>query len=94
MSNNKIIPKRLTHRQRVLERDEHTFGTPIDQSLNQDFDFEKNLALFNKEVRPYRFVFSLSYHHNISSTQLLSPVGCMARNQLIEARYRSTVGKQ
>ncbi|XP_032673525.1 enhancer of mRNA-decapping protein 3 isoform X1 [Odontomachus brunneus] len=48
--NNKAIPKRLTHRQRVLERDEHTFGTPIDQSLNQDFDFEKNLALFNKEA--------------------------------------------
>ncbi|XP_014471538.1 PREDICTED: enhancer of mRNA-decapping protein 3 isoform X2 [Dinoponera quadriceps] len=48
--NNKIIPKRLTHRQRALERDEHTFGTPIDQSLNQDFDFEKNLALFNKEA--------------------------------------------
>jgi len=37
-----------------LERDEHTFGTPIDQ-LEQDFDFEKNLALFNKEVEFYRF---------------------------------------
>lgn len=49
-SNCKPTQKRLTHRQRVLERDEHTFGTPIDQSLNQDFDFEKNLALFNKEV--------------------------------------------
>jgi len=32
------------------EKDEHTFGTPIDQSLLQDFDFEKNLALFDKEV--------------------------------------------
>ncbi|KAK0168408.1 hypothetical protein PV327_002211 [Microctonus hyperodae] len=32
------------------ERDEQAFGTPIDQSLNQDFDFEKNLALFNKEA--------------------------------------------
>lgn len=52
-SNNKSIPKRLTHRQRTLEqreRDEHTFGTPIDQSLQQDFDFEKNLALFDKEA--------------------------------------------
>lgn len=48
--NCKPAQKRLTHRQRALERDEHTFGTPIDQSLNQDFDFEKNLALFNKEV--------------------------------------------
>ncbi|XP_012522645.2 enhancer of mRNA-decapping protein 3 [Monomorium pharaonis] len=49
-SNNKSVSKRLTHRQRALERDEHTFGTPIDQSLQQDFDFEKNLALFNKEA--------------------------------------------
>jgi hypothetical protein len=52
-SNNKSISKRLTHRQRTLEqreKDEHTFGTPIDQSLLQDFDFEKNLALFDKEV--------------------------------------------
>ncbi|XP_070151800.1 enhancer of mRNA-decapping protein 3 [Polyergus mexicanus] len=49
-SNNKSISKRLTHKQRALERDEHTFGTPIDQSLQQDFDFEKNLALFNKEA--------------------------------------------
>lgn len=50
ISNNKSISKRLTHKQRALERDEHTFGTPIDQSLQQDFDFEKNLALFNKEA--------------------------------------------
>ncbi|XP_029032135.1 enhancer of mRNA-decapping protein 3 [Osmia bicornis bicornis] len=49
-SANKPIQKRLSHRQRALERDEHTFGTPIDQSLSQDFDFEKNLALFNKEA--------------------------------------------
>ncbi|KAH0948721.1 hypothetical protein HN011_009801 [Eciton burchellii] len=52
-SNNKSISKRLTHRQRTLEqreKDEHTFGTPIDQSLLQDFDFEKNLALFDKEA--------------------------------------------
>ena len=46
----KPIQKRLTHRQRALERDENTFGTPIDQSIDQDFDFEKNLALFNKEA--------------------------------------------
>ncbi|XP_076641146.1 enhancer of mRNA-decapping protein 3 [Halictus rubicundus] len=49
-SASKPIQKRLSHRQRALERDEHTFGTPIDQSLSQDFDFEKNLALFNKEA--------------------------------------------
>lgn len=47
---NKPTQKRLNHRQRALERDEHTFGTPIDQSLSQDFDFEKNLALFDKEA--------------------------------------------
>ncbi|XP_053974429.1 enhancer of mRNA-decapping protein 3 [Hylaeus anthracinus] len=49
-SANKPIQKRLSHRQRALERDENTFGTPVDQYLNQDFDFEKNLALFNKEA--------------------------------------------
>lgn len=42
--------RKLTQRQKWIERDEQAFGTPIDQSLNQDFDFEKNLALFNKEA--------------------------------------------
>lgn len=37
-------------RKKMSERDEQAFGTPLDQSLHQDFDFEKNLALFNKEV--------------------------------------------
>lgn len=46
----KPVQKRLNQRQRAIERDEHTFGTPIDQSVHQDFDFEKNLALFNKEA--------------------------------------------
>ncbi|PBC34583.1 enhancer of mRNA-decapping protein 3 [Apis laboriosa] len=45
----KPIQKKLSNRQRNLGRDEDTFGTQIDQSLNQDFDFEKNLALFDKE---------------------------------------------
>lgn len=32
-------------------RDETTFGTHIDEDvLNTDFDFEKNLALFDKQV--------------------------------------------
>lgn len=39
-----------TSRKKMNERDEQAFGTPIDQSLSQDFDFEKNLALFNKKV--------------------------------------------
>lgn len=45
--------KRSSQRQRWLERDEQAFGTPVDQSMEQDFDFEKNLALFNKEVTPF-----------------------------------------
>lgn len=31
-------------------RDEACFGSPIDQSINKDFDFEKNLALFDKQA--------------------------------------------
>ncbi|XP_033221963.1 enhancer of mRNA-decapping protein 3 isoform X2 [Belonocnema kinseyi] len=46
----KLNPKKLSHRQRRIERDEQAFGTPIDKCLKQDFDFEKNLALFNKEA--------------------------------------------
>ncbi|XP_043469235.1 enhancer of mRNA-decapping protein 3 [Leptopilina heterotoma] len=46
----KTNQRKLTHRQRRNERDEQAFGTPIDQCLKQDFDFEKNLALFNKEA--------------------------------------------
>ncbi|XP_034942378.1 enhancer of mRNA-decapping protein 3 [Chelonus insularis] len=48
--NTKFNQKRASQRQRWQERDEQAFGTPIDQSMNQDFDFEKNLALFNKEA--------------------------------------------
>ncbi|XP_020709599.1 enhancer of mRNA-decapping protein 3 [Athalia rosae] len=42
--------KRNSQRQRWQERDEQAFGTPVDKSMEQDFDFEKNLALFNKEA--------------------------------------------
>lgn len=49
-TNAKPNQKRISQRQRWQDRDEQAFGTPIDQSLNQDFDFETNLALFNKEV--------------------------------------------
>lgn len=48
--NVKLNQKRAPQRQRWQEKDEQAFGTPIDESLNQDFDFETNLALFNKEV--------------------------------------------
>lgn len=33
------------------QRDVAAFGSPIDNTvLEEDFDFEKNLALFNKQV--------------------------------------------
>lgn len=31
-------------------KDEACFGTPLDKSLQKDFDFEKNLKLFNKQA--------------------------------------------
>lgn len=31
-------------------KDEACFGSPLDQSISKDFDFEKNLALFNKQA--------------------------------------------
>lgn len=31
-------------------RDEACFGSPLDSSISKDFDFEKNLALFDKQA--------------------------------------------
>lgn len=31
-------------------KDEECFGSPLDQNICKDFDFEKNLALFNKQA--------------------------------------------
>lgn len=31
-------------------RDEECFGSPLDHNISKDFDFEKNLALFNKQA--------------------------------------------
>nr|CAI5824480.1 unnamed protein product [Callosobruchus analis] len=31
-------------------KDEECFGSPLDQNISKDFDFEKNLALFNKRA--------------------------------------------
>lgn len=42
--------KRMSQRQKLSGKDEEAFGMHINQSLSQDFDFEKNLALFNKEA--------------------------------------------
>jgi hypothetical protein len=47
---NRTPSKKDRFRQRWSERDEACFGTPIESILDQDFDFEKNLALFNKQV--------------------------------------------
>ncbi|PNF24120.1 hypothetical protein B7P43_G03248 [Cryptotermes secundus] len=47
---NRTPSKKDRVRQRWSERDEACFGTPIDSILDQDFDFEKNLALFNKQA--------------------------------------------
>jgi hypothetical protein len=47
---NRTPSKKDRFRQRWSEKDEACFGTPIDNILDQDFDFEKNLALFNKQV--------------------------------------------
>lgn len=45
--NKKERPKQ---RWRKGERDEECFGEPINDILKKDFDFEKNLALFNKKA--------------------------------------------
>lgn len=31
-------------------KDEECFGSPLDHNISKDFDFEKNLALFNKQA--------------------------------------------
>jgi len=50
---NRTPSKKDRFRQRWSEKDEACFGTPIDNILEQDFDFEKNLALFNKQVSDF-----------------------------------------
>ena len=46
------IGKNSNKKERLRRRDETTFGTPIDDDmLTTEFDFEKNLALFDKQVR-------------------------------------------
>ncbi|XP_023223479.1 enhancer of mRNA-decapping protein 3-like isoform X2 [Centruroides sculpturatus] len=44
-------PKKNENRKWYMERDEECFNVPIDNSiLENDFDFEKNLALFDKQA--------------------------------------------
>lgn len=42
--------KKEKQRQRWISRDEAAFGSPVDHHMLADFDFEKNLALFNKKA--------------------------------------------
>lgn len=43
-------PNKKDRRYKLSEKDEACFGTPIDNILDHDFDFEKNLALFDKQA--------------------------------------------
>lgn len=44
-------PYKTNRRHRWNEKDEACFGTPINHDqFTKEFDFEKNLALFNKQV--------------------------------------------
>ncbi|GLG98729.1 Enhancer of mRNA-decapping protein 3 [Gryllus bimaculatus] len=43
-------PNKKDRRHKLSEKDEACFGTPIDNFLHHDFDFEKNLALFDKQA--------------------------------------------
>ncbi|KAK7081604.1 enhancer of mRNA decapping [Halocaridina rubra] len=45
------VTRTPSKKERIRRRDETTFGTPIDDDmLTTDFDFEKNLALFDKQA--------------------------------------------
>lgn len=46
----RVLNKRDKQRQKWLMRDEEAFGSPVDHHMPADFDFEKNLALFNKKA--------------------------------------------
>lgn len=46
----RTLSKRDKQRQRWTMRDEEAFGSPVDHHMPADFDFEKNLALFNKKA--------------------------------------------
>lgn len=49
-------------------RDETTFGTPIDDDmLTTEFDFEKNLALFDKQVTNDWFILFFWTLHEYSA---------------------------
>ncbi|KAG8223806.1 hypothetical protein J437_LFUL001404 [Ladona fulva] len=47
---NRTPSKKDRFRNRWTDKNEACFGTHIDTSMDQEFDFEKNLALFNKQA--------------------------------------------
>ncbi|KAK3917445.1 Enhancer of mRNA-decapping protein 3 [Frankliniella fusca] len=47
---NRTPNRRDRQRQRMQARDEACFGSPSHNGFDQDFDFEKNLALFDKQA--------------------------------------------
>ncbi|XP_067015635.1 enhancer of mRNA-decapping protein 3 isoform X2 [Anabrus simplex] len=47
---NRTPSKKDRQRHKWSEKDEACFGTPIDNIIHHEFDFEKNLALFNKQA--------------------------------------------
>ncbi|XP_046398528.1 enhancer of mRNA-decapping protein 3 [Ischnura elegans] len=47
---NRTPSKKDRFRNRWTDRNEACFGNHIDNTMDQDFDFEKNLALFNKQA--------------------------------------------
>lgn len=50
---NRTPNKRDKLRQRWQARDEACFGSPSNNGFDEDFDFESNLALFDKQVRVF-----------------------------------------
>lgn len=51
LDGNRSPNKKDRQRQRWIDRDEAAFGSPISNDvLLEEFDFEKNLALFDKQV--------------------------------------------
>ncbi|KAJ8974444.1 hypothetical protein NQ317_000221 [Molorchus minor] len=45
-----ISEKKVKGNGTKVGKDEECFGSPLDYKLSKDFDFEKNLALFNKQA--------------------------------------------
>uniref|UniRef100_A0A147BGB1 Enhancer of mRNA-decapping protein 3 n=1 Tax=Ixodes ricinus TaxID=34613 RepID=A0A147BGB1_IXORI len=73
-----LTPKKAEVARRVAAmrgRDEACFNAPVDMSLlEHDFDFEKNLALFDKRAVFNEIDAALSSHHTPCATERPAPV--------------------